>query len=64
MKANELLRRLRKLGAEVITGRGKGGHVLVKLGEHQTVVPTGTRELPTGTVAAVCKQLGLRPEEL
>ncbi|HYU13057.1 MAG TPA: type II toxin-antitoxin system HicA family toxin [Stellaceae bacterium] len=64
MTSRELLRRLRRLGAEVVTGRGKGGHVMVKLGNRRAIVATGSGEIPPGTFAAILKQLGLRREQL
>ena len=41
---------------------GKGGHLIVKLGDLQTVLPMhGSRkELKKGTVEAIKKQLGLK----
>ena len=64
MTGRELLRRLRRLGAEIVTGRGKGGHVIVRLGGRVTFVPTGSGELPTGTLAAILKALALRRDQL
>jgi mRNA interferase HicA len=64
MSKNEFLRRLRRLGATIETSRGKGGHVGVELGGRRTFVPTGSGELPTGTMRAILRQLGLRPDEL
>lgn len=64
MTSRELLRRLRRLGAEIITGRGKGGHVTVRLDGRVTFVPTGTGEVPPGTLGAIVKALGLRQEQL
>lgn len=64
MKANELIRKLSRLGAEVITGRGKGGHVLVRINGHQAPIPTGSGDLKKGTLAAILKQLGLTPDDL
>ena len=40
MKSSELLRKLKRLGAEVIENRGKGGHVLVRLNGKQSIVQT------------------------
>lgn len=59
MTANELLKQLRRRGAVVDPSRGKGGHVRVTLGGQVTFVPTGTKDLKKGTVAAILKQLGL-----
>jgi len=64
MTSRELLRRLRRLGAEVVTDRGKGGHVMVRLGNRRAIVATGSGEIPPGTFAAILKQLGLRRERL
>jgi predicted RNA binding protein YcfA (HicA-like mRNA interferase family) len=64
MTSRELLRRLRHVGAEIVTGRGKGGHVMVRLKEQVTYVPTGTGELPTGTVRSILRALGLRSDQL
>src|SRR5258708_13058045 len=60
MTSRELLRRLRRLGAGIVPGRGKGGHVLVLLDGRRSVVPTGSGDLPAGTLAAIRKDLGLR----
>lgn len=59
MKASELLRKLKALGATVDPSRGKGGHVRVSLNGRTTFVPTGTKDLKTGTVSGILKQLGL-----
>jgi predicted RNA binding protein YcfA (HicA-like mRNA interferase family) len=64
MTCRELLRRLRRLGAEIVTDRGKGGHVMVRLGARLAPVPTGGGEIPTGTLAAILKQLGLRRDQM
>ena len=64
MTGRELLRRLRGVGAEIVTGRGKGGHVMVRFQGRVTYVPTGSGELPPGTFAAILRALGLRRDEL
>jgi mRNA interferase HicA len=64
MTSRELLRRLRRLGATVEPSRGKGGHVVVRLGTRWTIVPTGSGDLPTGTLRAILRQLGLRIGDL
>ena len=63
MKSSELLRKLKRLGAEVIENRGKGGHVLVRLNGKQSIVQTST-DLPKGTFHGFLKQLDLKPEDL
>jgi predicted RNA binding protein YcfA (HicA-like mRNA interferase family) len=64
MTANELLRKLRRLGAIVVPSRGKGGHVRIELAGRVTHVPTGTGELKTGLVHGVLRQLGLTMRDL
>jgi predicted RNA binding protein YcfA (HicA-like mRNA interferase family) len=64
MTSSELLRKLRRLGARVVTGRGKGGHVMVLLNAHKTFVPTGSRELKGGTLRAILHDLGLAIDDL
>jgi len=64
MTSRELLRRLRRLGVEIISERGKGGHVMVRLGGRVTYVPTGGGEIATGTLAGILKALNLRRDQL
>ena len=64
MTSRELLRKLRRLGASVDPARGKGGHVMVWRVSRMAMVPTGSGEIPTGTLRAILRQLGLRPEDL
>ena len=63
MKSGELLRRLRRLGARVQPQRGKGGHVRVVLGARR-IVPTGSKEIRTGTLHSILRDLGLRLDDL
>lgn len=61
MNSRELKRWLKKQGCHFEESRGKGGHITVRLGSKVTVMPThGQKELPTGTVEAIKKQLGLK----
>ncbi len=48
----------------MIPGRGKGGHVMVMLGDRHSFVPTGSGELKPGTLATILKDLGLRRVQL
>lgn len=64
MTSRELLRRLRRLGGEIIPDRGKGGHVMVRLGDKRAPVPTGSGDLKSGTLAGILQQLGLRRDEI
>ena len=65
MTANELLRKLRALGAVIDPSHGKGGHVAVRLGSRFTFVPVhGKRDMPTGTFNGILRQLGLKRQDL
>jgi predicted RNA binding protein YcfA (HicA-like mRNA interferase family) len=64
MTSRELLRRLRRLGARIVTDRGKGGHVMVEWNGRVTYVPTGSGELRTGTFQAILKALDIPPDRL
>ena len=64
MTSRELLRRLRRVGAEIVPGRGKGGHVMVRRGAMVTYLPTGSGEVPPGTLGAILKGLGLRRDQI
>jgi predicted RNA binding protein YcfA (HicA-like mRNA interferase family) len=64
MRSGELLRRLRRLNAEIVTDRGKGAHVMAVLNGRRAFVPTGSGEVKHGTLLGILKQLGLRLEDL
>lgn len=62
MNSAELRKLLASKGCTFETHRGGSGHVTVRLGDRKTVMPShGSRkELKTGTVNAILKQLGLK----
>jgi predicted RNA binding protein YcfA (HicA-like mRNA interferase family) len=65
MTSIEPIRSLRRLGATVVSDRGKGGHVMVVLRGRQTLVPTGGRkDLRTRTLHKILRDLALRPDNL
>ncbi|HVS76150.1 MAG TPA: type II toxin-antitoxin system HicA family toxin, partial [Steroidobacteraceae bacterium] len=70
MKGSEFIRRVqalaraRGLGSRVDEKRGKGSHVTLYLGSRMTIVRNPRDELKTGTLHAMCKQLGIRKYEL
>jgi predicted RNA binding protein YcfA (HicA-like mRNA interferase family) len=64
MTSSKLLRKLRRVGAQVVSGRGKGGHVMVLLNGRRTFVPTGAGEIKRGTLRGILKALELRLDEL
>jgi predicted RNA binding protein YcfA (HicA-like mRNA interferase family) len=64
MTSSELLRSLRRLGADVIPDRGKGGHVMVVLRGRRAFVPTGSGDIKRGTLLGIIRTLGLRLRDL
>jgi mRNA interferase HicA len=70
MRGNEFIRRAqalaraRGLACRVDEKRGKGSHVTLYFGNQLTIVRNPKDELKTGTLHAMCKQLGIRKEEL
>lgn len=70
MTGAEFIRRIRRLGrarnvpVRVETRKGKGSHARLWYGDRPTVVPHPQRELKRGTLAAIVRQLGLRPDDL
>lgn len=65
MKPREFLRRLQRAGAEVVAKRGKGSHVLVRYKGRSSTVPVhGGLDLDPDFLREVCKQLGLKPQEV
>lgn len=70
MDGREFIRRLRRLarrqGVEctVDPARGRGSHVRVTFAGRVSIVPQHSRDLPTGTLNAICRQLGIRRDDL
>jgi mRNA interferase HicA len=60
----QMLAKSRGLSWRLDEKRGKGSHVTLYLGERMTVVRNPKDELKTGTLHAMCKQLGIRKNEL
>lgn len=62
MNAQELKRWLAKQGATFETHRGGSGHLTVRLGNRTSQLPMhgGRKELGTGLVAKIKKDLGLK----
>jgi mRNA interferase HicA len=58
MKSSEFKRWLEKKG--VIFGSTKGSHVKIYLHGRQSILPMHGKELGSGLVAAIKKQLGLK----
>jgi mRNA interferase HicA len=70
MKGSEFIRKVyalarsRGLVCRVDEKRGKGSHVTLYFGDRITVVRNPKDELKTGTLHAMCKQLGITRDEL
>lgn len=68
MKANDLLRKLRRratrLGLPHEEIEGKGSHLKIHHGGQTTVVPMHRGDIPHGTYRAILKQLGLTETNL
>lgn len=70
MKGSEFIRKVQRLAKErglasrVDEKRGKGSHVTLYFGDHLTIVRNPKDELKTGTLHAMCKQLGITRDEL
>lgn len=70
MRGNEFIKKVqglaktRGLVCRVDEKRGKGSHVTLYFGDRLTVVRNPKDELKTGTLHAMCKQLGIGKDEL
>lgn len=70
MTGNEFLRKLRALGkrrgvaVSLDAARGKGSHQTVYFGLAYTVLRNPKDELKTGTLHAMCTQLGIKVNDL
>lgn len=62
MNAQEFRKWLAKQGCTFETKKGGSGHVIVRRGDRKSELPMhgGRRELGTGLVNAIKKQLGLK----
>lgn len=60
----QALARKRGLICRVDEKRGKGSHVTLYFGDHLTIVRNPKDELKTGTLHGMCKQLGIRKDDL
>jgi len=65
MKGKQFIQKLRKIGVEIIEGRGKGGHCLVKYKGKQTTIPVhGDADMGNIFLKKICKQLGLNFKDI
>lgn len=70
MTGKEFVKRLHKLSKSrqiemrIESKRGKGSHVTLYFGENYAVIPDLKKELKTGTLSAILKQLGLEKGDI
>jgi mRNA interferase HicA len=70
MKGGEFIRKIQALAKERRVNmrldgkRGKGSHMTLYFGERMTIIRNPKDELKTGTLHAMCKQLGITKDEL
>ncbi len=64
VKALQKLSKTRQQELRVESKRGKGSHVTLYLNDRYAVIPDLKKELKTGTLSAILKQLGVERGEL
>ena len=69
MKDKEFIDKVRTIARErgvlfrIDTKRGKGSHITIYYGTRKTVVKNRRKELPTGLLSAMARQLGLTSDD-
>ena len=69
MKGKEFIDKVRTIARErgvlfrIDTKRGKGSHITIYYGTRKTVVKNRRKELPTGLLSAMARQLGLTSDD-
>jgi len=65
MKVKQFIQKLRRIGVEIVEGRGKGGHVLAKYKENQATIPVhGDADMGPVFLKKICKQLGIEFKDI
>lgn len=70
MTGNEFIRKVKGLGkvyrlpVTLTASRGKGSHQTLYLGTAFTIIRNPKDELKSGTLDAMCRQLGIKPSDL
>ena len=69
MTGNEFLDRLKRLAIRENKAfgfdlRGKGSHGRISFGDRFTTVPDPRKELKKGTLSSMCRNLGIKPQDL
>ncbi len=68
VKSAELLRKLaryaKQVGAEYSSEPGKGSHLKVRLGNQKTIIPEHNKELGSGLLNQILKNLGIKEKDL
>ena len=70
VNGNEFIRRTRNLAKRLEvrwmfeSKRGKGSHGTIYFGDKKTTIPDRRRDIPRGLLTAMCRQLGIRKEDI
>jgi hypothetical protein len=70
MRGTEFLERLRSLATRrgiefrFDAERGKGSHGRIRFGVRMSHMPDPRRELKRGTLSGICRDLGIKPDDL
>ena len=70
MKGSEFLRKVRRLAklrglhCEFVPGPGKGSHGRLYLGSSYATLKDRKKEIGSGLLAQMCRQLGISPKDL
>ncbi len=70
MTGHGFIRKVKRLGRArgvevwLDAERGKGSHAILYYGDRRTVVRYRRKELGKGLLHAMCRQLGIRPDDL
>lgn len=64
IKRLQKLSKLRQIEMRIESKRGKGSHITLYFGDNYAVIPDLKKELKTGTLNAILKQLGLEKGDI
>ena len=70
MRGSEFLRKVKRLGRKqgdavtFVPGHGKGSHGALYFGNYRTTLKDLKKEIPSGLLQGMCKDLGFTPQDL
>ena len=60
----KMIRALSRLGFDIYSKRGRGSHIMMTHRDgRKTIVPTHSKDIPTGTLLAILKDIKISKEE-